>query len=67
MSMMDNLKDHQKKRMEKQAEVREGDEKAESAPAAQEVRAPAQAVSSAPSETPAAPAVETPAAEGANK
>lgn len=32
MSMMDNLKDHQKKRMEKQAEVREGDEKAESAP-----------------------------------
>ena len=32
MSMMDNLKDHQKKRMEKQAEVQEGDEKAESAP-----------------------------------
>lgn len=50
-----------------EAPAAKGDEKAESAPAAQEVRAPAQAASSAPSETPAAPAVETPAAEGANK
>ena len=31
MSMMDNLKDHQKKKMEKQAEIREAEEKAESA------------------------------------